>query len=483
MVAVHEIPYAADAPGVCATDLRRVLGRRRREVRMVAWGMRGSHQAFELPNADAADLLVLARREARSTEGGDSGIGFAGSVADAVLPGDRTPSGRREVGYVSVPTSDVLARLQPFIDAGLTVSSIVTPAVAHARLAARRWGHAGAPTTAVIAINGRATAVTIVRHGVTLLARELPWGFETDRTPGPALDLPACAARLASELRRSIVFLSQRTPVDVSHVLLCGDMPELRNLTAPLQQETGFAVEVLDTTDDADAATFGGSPSEQRQRSAAMRVAWTLAAESSTLPSLQPRETGDSGPGASFDAQAVRRLAAGLLVGMVVVGIAWGCLAWLAAGSRARLDALTRQNAALEADLVRLETAQQSAALARARAAALDAFDSQGPRLARVLEAIAAATPGDMVLTTMAAESAAGAWTLTIEGEARAGTPAAAQALFSAFLRTTSASPLIGPPVQTPVMKVEAGDVAPAEPRLLPAGCVLTFSAAFEVRK
>lgn len=435
---------------------------------MVAWGMRGSHQAFLLPNAAPADLLVLARREARSSEGGDSGVPVAGSVADAAVPGEQTPSGRREVGYVAVSASDVQARLQPFIDAGVTVTSIVTPAVVHARLAGRRWGHAGAPTTAVIALNGRAMAMTIVRNGVALFARELPWGFETDRTPGSALDMTACAVRVASELRRSIVFLSQRTPVDVSHVLLCGDMPELRNLTAPLQQDTALAVEVLDTTEEAEAAALGGTPSERRQRAAAMRVAWTLASESA-LPSLQPREAGASGPGASFDAQGARRLAAGLLSGMVVVGIAWGIVAWLAAGSRARVDGLRRQNAALEADLQRLETARQSAALARVRSDALDAFDSQGPRLARVLEVLAAATPGDVVLTAMVGESVAGAWRLTIEGEAHAGTPASAQALFSEFLRTTSASPLIGPPVQTPVTKVE--------------GSVLAFSAAFEVRK
>ena len=277
VAAVHEIPCAADTPGVCATEVRRVLGSHRKDARIAVWGLRSTHQVFQLPNADAGDLVILARREARQKDRGPAPAG-SGFVADAVLTGEHGHGGRRDVGYVSVPPAELQARLQPFLDAGVTFASVVTPAVAHARIVQRRWGHAGAPATAVLAVNASATAITIVRGGVVLFARELPWGFDTDRAAGGAVDVAPFAGRLASELRRSIVFLSQQSKVEVSHLLVCGDMPDLRVLTAPLQQDTNLQVETLDTADDADAAVLGASPAEQRTRAAALRTAWALAA-------------------------------------------------------------------------------------------------------------------------------------------------------------------------------------------------------------
>jgi Tfp pilus assembly protein PilN len=185
-------------------------------------------------------------------------------------------------------------------------------------------------------------------------------------------------------------------------------------------------------------------------------------------------------------------------------------VAWLAAGSRARVDSLSRQVTALTADLQRIEMSRQETALTRTRLAALDAFGSQGPRLARVLEALAAATPEEVVITSMIASPATGAWRVTIDGQARAGTPAGAQTLFSDFLRGAAASPWLGEPTQTPVMTVQANEPDAADqgrPRAvraqaipephwqlgdagsvagahdLRAGSLLTFSVVFEVRK
>jgi Tfp pilus assembly protein PilN len=497
-----------------------VLGRRRGDVRIAIWGLRGTHQAFQLPDADAGDLVVLARREARQKDRTWTPA-VGGLVADAVLTGEHGHGGLRNVGYVSVPPGELQARLQPFLDAGITFASVVTPAVAHAQIVRRRWGHAGAPATAVLAVNANATAITIVRGGVVLFARELPWGFETDRAAGGVIDAPSCAGRLASELRRSIVFLSQQSKTEVSHLLVCGEMPDLRVLTAPLQQDTNLQVETLDTADDADAAVMGVSPTEQRTRAATLRTAWTLAAVGGVSMSLQPREAQAPRMGASFDQQGQRRLAAGILAAMVLVVAAWGGTAWLTARSRDRVEVLRRKVAVLTADVQRVDEGRQATALTRARVAALGAFESQGPRLARVLEALAAATPGDVVLTSVTAAPATGAWRVTIEGQARADTPARAQALFSDFLRSAAASSWLGAPVRTPVMNVQTSEpdsaggasqravqaqpephwslrdagpgtvveppaaaVAPAPGTLdHGAGSVLTFSVEFEVRK
>jgi hypothetical protein len=90
-----------------------------------------------------------------------------------------------------------------------------------------------------------------------------------------------------------------------------------------------------------------------------------------------------------------------------------------------------------------------------ARSAALEAFETQGPRLARVLESIAKGAPGELSITTLVMTSAPGVWRITLNGQAFAETPALAQATFNQFLRGATSSPLLGPPLRPPQIVVE----------------------------
>lgn len=452
--AFFEIPYSPDNPGACAAELRRRLGARTRDLRVALWGLRSTHQVFNLPGTDRSDLEAMARREAKSR----AAAGPALPVADGVMAGEHVDAGRREVGYVSVSPVEVQARLQAFENAGLGISGATTPAVAHVGLVRQRWGQFGDTATAVLSVNARATAMTVARGGVVLFTRETPWGYHTERAIG--FDPPAFAGQLASELRRSLVFLKQQTKVDVGHVLVCGDLPDLRALTGPLMHELNVEVETLDSLEGFDVAHLPEPADEFRSRIGALRTAWVLAADPSPAVNLQPREASTVSLTPSFDPQSRNRLVAAALAGVLIAGAAWGAVEYLSGTSRTRLDALRREAAALGPELQRQEAARQAATVVGARSAALEAFATQGPRLARVLEAIGKSAPGEVAITTLTMVPGPGVWRITINGQAHADTPALAQTVFNQFLRGATSSSLIGPPVKPPTITVRA----PAEP-------------------
>ncbi len=450
----REIPYSPESPGACAAELRRLLGNRGRDCRIAVWGLRGTHQALYLPQAGTAELETMARREARA---GSGQAGPAGPVADGVTVGEHQEGGRREVGYISVSPAELRGRIQPFAAAGLAFGSVTTPATAHALLVRQRWAQFGEAVTAVLSVNARATAMTVVRGGVVLFGREMPWGHQTERVDrGFVFDAAAFAGQLASELRRSLVYLKQQSKVDVGHVLVCGDLPDLRALTGPLMHELNVEVETLDSLDGFDVARLPEPADEFRMRVGALRTAWVLAADAAPSVNLLPREAATVSFTSSFDAQARRRLAVAAVAGVVIAGAAWAGAEFFVRSSRTQLEALRRQVNSLGPAVQRLDDTRRTAAIVAARHAALEAFATQGPRLARVLETLAKDAPGEVVINTLAVTPGVGSWKVTVNGQAIAGSPALAQAVFNQFLRGASGSALLGVPVRPPSIKVEA---------------------------
>jgi hypothetical protein len=453
--AFHEVPYSPDHPGACAAELHRLLGGRGRDVRMALWGLRSTHQVFHLPQADTADLEMMARREARGRAGGQAATAGTVAHADGVMVGEHTDAGRREVGYVSVSPAELLGRLQPFTSAGIAIGSVMTPAAAHALMVRQRWGGFSESTTAVLSVNSRATAMTVVRGGVVLFTRELPWGYQTEQGErGGSFDAPSFAGQLAAELRRSLVFLKQQSKVDVGHVLVCGDLADLRSLTGPLMHELNVEVETLDSLEGFDVAHLPEPADEFRTRIGALRTAWALAAMPSTSLNLQPRETGAARFTPTFDSDTRRRVIVAALAGLLIVGLAWGGSRFLTSRSTGDVAASRRQIGTLEPEVRRLETNRQALAMMGVRSAALQAFATQGPRLALVLEALAKDTPGDVVITSLKVLPGVGTWKVTINGQAFADTPALAQGVFNQFLRGATTSPLLGQPVLPPSINV-----------------------------
>ena len=112
---------------------------------------------------------------------------------------------------------------------------------------AQRDVAAGTPAV-YVALTARATCLAIIRNGLVLFSREMPWGHGTEDPEAVDTDpVAAIATRLSAELRRSVLFFKQTFRAPVEHVILCGDMPNLRSLTGTLGTSLQVSVQTLDS--------------------------------------------------------------------------------------------------------------------------------------------------------------------------------------------------------------------------------------------
>ena len=459
MRAFREIPCSAADPDALTAELRQALKGLARRASVAVWGLRSSHQALLLPPAAPDDLHAVARREARAAPGGLP----PAPLADAVIAG-ALRDGRRQTGYAAVSADELRARLQPLVDAGVRVESVTTPALAHASLVRQRRALLPDAVVAVLSVNAHATAITVVHGGVVLFARELPWGDQTDRPAEgqESAGRAAFASRMAAELRRSLVYLRQHQKVDVSRVLVCGDCPDLRSLTGPLVNELGLDVETLDVGDDLDLSKLPEPSDSLRSRLGAWRTALALASDAEPPPGLRSQETR---PRAIPPALA-QRIAAAAAAGFLITAVGWGVFGYLSSGVMARQERLKRAIGVLEPELQRQNEERHRAAVAAAREAALAAFASQGPRLARVMEAFGLAAPGEVALFSLRVEPGIASWNLVVEGQAEGADAVAAHAAFNRFLKSLDASPIIGRPSAPPSLRARTSDPADAVDRV-----------------
>ena len=451
-----EVPSSTADSSSLSAGLRDGARGLERRAAVAAWGLRSSHLALLLPPAEPEDLEAVARREARTAPGGIP----AGPVADAVVIGGLREDGRREVGYVAVAAEELRTRLQPLVDAGFKIESALTPAMAHAAIVRQRRSLLPDAVVAVLSVNARSTALTVLRGGVVLFARELPWGAEThddDRAAGTTA-AHAMAVRLAAELRRSFVYVRHSHAVEIGRVLLCGDAPDMRSLTAPLMSELSLDVEILDVADDVDLSELLEPSDPFRSRITAWQTALAIAADDPPPAGLEPRE---AEPGAARSSW-LRRLATAAAIGLVIVAAGWGLVGHLAGRAATDAQRLRRAVAALEPELQRQDEARRQGMLAVARGAAMTAFASQGPRLARVLETLGRAAPPEVALGSLVVEPATGSWHVTIEGQAEGSDAASAQAALNGFLKALDSSPLLGRALAPPALKVRTADPVPA---------------------
>jgi hypothetical protein len=461
--AFREIPYSLSDPDALTAGLRQALKGIERRASVAVWGLRSTHQALLLPPAAPADLDAIARREARTATGGLP----APPLADAVVAGPLR-DGRRQTGYAAVSAEELRARVQPLIEAGVKVEAVTTPALAHASLVRQRRALLPDAVVAVLSVNAQATAITVVHGNVVLFARELPWGDQSDPRDGErsSAGRAVFASRIAAELRRSLVYVRQSQKADVSRVLVCGDLFELRSLTGPLVNELALDVETLDVGDDLDLSKLPEPSDSFRSRLGAWRTAIALAADPVPQPGLRKQ---DARPSAVSPALA-RRVATAGIASVLIVAAGWGVFGYLAAGVTAREARLRRTIGVLEPELQRQEDDRRRLAVAAARQAALEAFTSQGPRLARVMEAFGLAAPPDVALSALRVQPGVATWRLVVEGQAEGADAAAAHAALNRFLNALDASPLLGRPSAPPSLHartsdpVEAASQAQAEP-------------------
>jgi len=412
------------------------------------WGLRSAQQFLRLPPARPADLEALAAREARKEiapletdgDGASLGIMLGGEIAMGTHR-------RREVSMVAVSTAEVLRRIQPIVDAGFVIEGVLTPALALTAVARAQRDTIPGSSGAYIALTARATCLAIVRDGLLLFASELPWGYEAESAPD------AVIARLASELRRSVLFFKQTFRAPVDHVVLCGDMPNLRALTAPLGDALTLPVQTGDSLAGIDAAAIPEPAERFRADVAALRLAIATGAEPDPPINLLPSAIRAGRRSRARTLRLTASVAASVAV-VVIASLYVGRISSRYDSDRARIE---HERAALEPEARRRDELRHAYALAASQRSALDAFNSQGPRLTRLLEALSAATPDEIVLSSVQADADGRQWNITVNGIAVTGDAASGQAAVNTLLRRLAESPFAGAPVQPPSLRMVSG--------------------------
>jgi Tfp pilus assembly protein PilN len=479
-------------PSLAALRQERKLSR---EAWVTLWGLRATQQLLRLPPVKGQVMEALARREARKEIAAfETGEGASVAVTQGadVMVGS---SKRREVSIVVASNDEVRRRIQPIVDAGFVVSGVVTPALALAALARSRARDDAKGTAAYVAIVRSAICLAIIRDGVLLFAREMPWGYgsqdsgqqaagggqDTLRVSNPDSGIEI---RLASELKRSILFFKQTFRAPVESVALVGDMPNMRALTGPLGEALGVPVQTLDSLVGIDATAVPEPADAFRADVASLRMAIATAAEPNPSANLLPsviRKLRES------HVQAVRL---GLAVAASVLLVAgWYYItSYTVRHQRVEIESIEQQLAILEPDANRVSQLRAAYTLTLAQQSSLAAFDSQGPRLARFLEVIAGSTPEEIALTSLVVLADGASWRATITGLAMDEDAAIAQAAVNALLESLAASPFAGPTLSPPQRRVVSGrggaaaGGAGADP--LPAGMIgVEFVADFRLAK
>jgi Tfp pilus assembly PilM family ATPase len=426
------------------------------------WGLRSSYQFLRLPPAKDSDLDALARREARTDIAPLETDGAGACVAIMVGPDVQVGTHRRrEVSLIAASEADVRRQIQPISDAGFVVRRVVTPAIALTAVARSSPDIAAGSTMAYVALGARATCVAIVRDGVLLFSREIPWGH----SEGGAEPIET---RLAAEVRRSILFFRQTFRAGVDGVVLCGDAPSLRALTSPMGTALSVPVQTLDSLTGIDADRIPEPADVFRADVASLRMAIAAGAEALSYANLLPESIREARDTRTTTLRSVVALAAGILL---VIGWYAMVASSSSASESSEVRDLERRIAVLEPQSANLAGLRRASTLAGLRGAALSAFDSQGPRLARILDLLSQSTSDEIALTAIDVQTDGGFWRTNIQGIAVTRDAAAGQSAVNRLLQRLSESPLVGPVVQPPSLRLLSGaQSAAAERRPIPDG-------------
>jgi hypothetical protein len=251
-------------------------------------------------------------------------------IAPAARPADR--KARRPVVVAVAAAAELTTAVQPLQNAGIRVRAILTPAVALGALARLRRAFSTPDTLELyVALEERATCITLVRGGVLLASQTREWGFINEFSANlQPRGRDEIASGLAESIREFVASIGAST-TDIAQVCLSGGLPEMRSMTAPLMEQLDVEVEPLDSLFGIDAARLPDADDEFRERGAELRMAWAAAADwPPSLNLLRARHRQQSKTMLARAAVA-GGVAAGLLVGLRVQQSDW----WRTAAPRA----------------------------------------------------------------------------------------------------------------------------------------------------
>jgi hypothetical protein len=179
------------------------------------------------------------------------------------------------------------ATLTALTEAGFTIETIISPERALAILAAdREQGPSDATAWAVLSRRGAALA--IVRRGEVIYSRRVEWRYKIVTRPSQQLlQRYLFVSHLAPEIQEGIKVVGGQLGVNVDGVVICGDLPDLRLLVKPLNEELKLKVETLDSLDDLDV-----TPSAMADRAVDYAPALRLATAVTSLPPVDTPRRG-----------------------------------------------------------------------------------------------------------------------------------------------------------------------------------------------
>jgi hypothetical protein len=251
-------------------------GLRHRRAAVVVWGGRTEHRqvtvtagSYESMRAEAMAALSAA------------GVSTQGVWADiAIGPPLGAEAGRRTVVISMASASDMADALHPLREAGIRLRTVTTPAVALGAIA--RWRPPAAMPGTIepyVAFDEQVTCIALVRQGVLLAARDLPWGFvQADYSGSELRSGDNIATRLADAIGESVVGVGG-SRADIGQVCLCGALPDLRSMSLMLMERLGVEVAPLSSWVGIDATRLPEPADVFRQRAAELRLAWAAAAD------------------------------------------------------------------------------------------------------------------------------------------------------------------------------------------------------------
>jgi hypothetical protein len=242
----------------------------RRHAAIVMWGLHGEHRQAIVTSGTYRHMRREAVAAARQ-----AGIDTRQMLAD-ISPVSAEKTVRRPVVLALARTSDVAGALRTVSSAGVKARSIVTPALALMSLARmRRRLTAPGMAEAYIAFEESGTAITLIRDGALLAARELDWGYQSARGVRSRED---AASRLHDAMSAFLGECGVR-PDTVAQICVCGGLPELRNMTLTLMERLDIEVEPLDSLFGIDPDQLPEPTDDFRERAAGLRLAWAAAAD------------------------------------------------------------------------------------------------------------------------------------------------------------------------------------------------------------
>jgi len=209
------------------------------------------------------------------------GVKTRGAWVDVTPISRASEKKRRRPVLIAVAAADELAAaLQPLYDAGVRIQTVVTPALALGSMARLRRNISTPDALELyVALEERATCITLMRGRVLMIGQTRNWGFVDERS----VDLqPRRREEIADELSRLIhEFLAGigAPSSDITQVCLTGGLPEMRSMTAPLMERLDVEVEPLDSLLRIDEARLPEPADEFRERGAELRMAWAVAAD------------------------------------------------------------------------------------------------------------------------------------------------------------------------------------------------------------